>query len=134
MRKTIYVLDSYAILAYFQAEPGGLKVKALLKQAKAEDVVTSMSLINLGEVIYNTGRKLGENRAKEILDDIMLLPVQLAEVTLARVLSAAQIKTHYPISYADAFAVSLAQELNATIVTGDPEFKQVKSLVTLFWL
>jgi len=29
VRKTIYVLDSYAILAYFQAEPGGLKVKEL---------------------------------------------------------------------------------------------------------
>ena len=134
MRKTIYVLDSYAILAYFQAEPGGLKVKQLLKQANAEDAVTSMSLINLGEVIYNTGRKLGEDRAKEILDDIMLLPIQLAEVTRARVLAAAHIKTRYPISYADAFAVSLAQELNATIVTGDPEFKQVESLVTLFWL
>jgi len=134
VRKTIYVLDSYAILAYFQAEPGGLKVKELLKQAKAEDVVTSMSLINLGEVIYNTGRKLGECRAKEILDDIMLLPIEFAEVTRTRVLAAAQIKTQYPISYADAFAVSLAQELNATIVTGDPEFKQVDSLVTLFWL
>ena len=53
---------------------------------------------------------------------------------MARVLAAAQIKTQYPISYADAFAVALAQELNATIVTGDPEFKQVESIVTLFWL
>ncbi len=134
MRKPIYVLDSFAILAYFQAEPGGTKVKELLKQAKAEDAVTSLSLINLGEVIYNTGRKLGDDRAREILDDIMLLPIQLAEVTMARVLAAAQIKTQYPISYADAFAVALAQELNATIVTGDPEFKQVESIVTLFWL
>jgi ribonuclease VapC len=96
--------------------------------------VTSLSLINLGEVIYNTGRKLGDDRAREILGDIMLLPIQLAEVTMARVLAAAQIKTQYPISYADAFAVALAQELNATIVTGDPEFKQVESIVTLFWL
>ena len=134
MRKPIYVLDSFAILAYFQAEPGGTKVKELLKQAKAGDTVTSLSLINLGEVIYNTGRKLGDDRAMEILYDIMLLPIQLAEVTMARVLAAAQIKTLYPISYADAFAVGLAQELNATIVTGDPEFKQVESIVTLFWL
>lgn len=134
MRKPIYVLDSFAILAYFQAEPGGTKVKELLKQAKAGDSVTSLSLINLGEVIYNTGRKLGNDRAREILDDIMLLPIQLAEVTLARVLAAAQIKIQYPISYADAFAVALAQELNATMVTGDPEFKQVESIVTLFWL
>ena len=134
MRKTIYVLDSYAILAYFQAEPGGSRVKELLKQAKAEDALISMSLINLGEVVYTTGRKMSADKAEEILADIMLLPIQFAEVTLARVLAAAQIKTQFPISYDDAFAVSLAQELNATIVTGDPEFKQVESLVTLFWL
>ena len=134
MRKPIYVLDSFAILAYFQAEPGGTKVKELLKQAKAGDTMTYLSLINLGEVIYTTGRKLDNDRAREILDDIMLLPIQLAEVTMARVLAAAQIKTQYPISYADAFAVALSQELKAAIVTGDPEFKQVESIVTLFWL
>ena len=134
MRKTNYILDSYAILAYFQAEQGGAKVKELLKQAKAEDAVIFMSLINFGEVFYTTGRKLGEDKAKEIQHDLMLLPIQLAEVTKARILAAAQIKMKYPISYADAFAVSLAQEMNAAIVTGDPEFKQVESLVTLFWL
>jgi len=134
VRKPIYVLDSFAILAYFQAEPGGTKVKELLKQAKAGDTMTYLSLINLGEVIYTTGRKLDNDRAREILDDIMLLPIQLAEVTMARVLAAAQIKTQYPISYADAFAVALSQELKAAIVTGDPEFKQVESIVTLFWL
>lgn len=128
------MLDSYAILAYFQAEPGGLKVKELLKQAKAENALTTMSLINLGEVIYITGRKLREDRAKEIFGDIMLLPIQFAEVTKDRVIAAAQVKTRYPISYADAFTVSLAQELNATIVTGDPEFKKVESLVALLWI
>jgi ribonuclease VapC len=51
-----------------------------------------------------------------------------------RILAAAQIKAQYPISYADAFAVALAQELNAAIVTGDSEFKQVESIVKLSWL
>ena len=134
MKNPIYVLDSFALLAYFQAEAGGAKVKDILKQAKMGEVVTSLSLINLGEIIYITGRKLSNDRAKEILLDILLLPIQLAEVTMDRVLAAAQIKTQYPISYADAFAVALAQELNATIVTGDPEFKQVESIVKLSWL
>ena len=78
--------------------------------------------------------KLSNNKAKEILLDILLLPIQLAEVTMDRVLAAAQVKAQYPISYADAFAVALAQELNATIVTGDSEFKQVESIVKLSWL
>jgi len=134
VKNPIYVLDSFAILAYFQAEAGGAKVKDILKQAKMGDAAASLSLINLGEVIYITGRKLSNDKAKEVLRDILLFPIQLAEVTMDRVLAAAQIKTQYPISYADAFAVALAQELNATIVTGDQEFKQVDSIVKLSWL
>jgi hypothetical protein len=38
------------------------------------------------------------------------------------------------ISYAGAFAVALAQEMTATLVTGDPEFKRVESLVKIMWL
>ena len=134
MKNPIYVLDSFAVLAYFQAEVGGKKVKEILKQAKMEKAAVSLSLINLGEVIYITGRKLGKEKATEILRDILLLPIQLAEVTMDRVLAAAQIKAQYPISYTDAFAVALAQEFNATIVTGDSEFKQVESIVKLSWL
>jgi hypothetical protein len=38
------------------------------------------------------------------------------------------IKAQYAISYADAFVVALAQELQAKIVTANPEFKKVESL------
>ena len=38
------------------------------------------------------------------------------------------------MSYADAFAIALAQELNATIVTGDPEFRSVEKIVDILWL
>ncbi|MCP4579599.1 MAG: type II toxin-antitoxin system VapC family toxin [Deltaproteobacteria bacterium] len=50
-----------------------------------------------------------------------------------RVLDAAHIKARHAISYADAFAVSLAQELNATVVTADPEFNKVQPLVNILW-
>lgn len=134
MRKPSYILDSFALLAYFQAEPSGLRVKDILKQAKAEDALAFLSLINFGEIMYNVGRRLGDERATETLQDVLRLPIHLAEVTMDRVLAAAQVKAHYAISYADAFAVALAQELNATLVTGDPEFKQVESLISLLWL
>jgi predicted nucleic acid-binding protein len=44
------------------------------------------------------------------------------------------IKAQCAISYADAFVVVLAQELEATIVTADPEFQKVKSLTSIQWL
>jgi uncharacterized protein len=56
------------------------------------------------------------------------------EVTEERNLAAAWLKAKYPISYADAFAASLAQEVGASLVTGDPEFKTIKQNHSLVWL
>jgi predicted nucleic acid-binding protein len=56
------------------------------------------------------------------VDIIMAWPVRLSEPSAKQVLAAGDIKAKYPISYADAFAVSLAGELNAYLVSGDPEF------------
>jgi hypothetical protein len=43
------------------------------------------------------------------------------------------IKAQYAISYANAF-VAFAQELEATIVTADPEFQKVESVTSILWL
>ncbi|MBT3258675.1 MAG: type II toxin-antitoxin system VapC family toxin [Deltaproteobacteria bacterium] len=134
MKKPGYVLDSFAVLAYFQAETGGIKVKDILKKASSGKALAFLSVLNLGEIIYITERRLGRDTAESTLGDILRLPIQLAEAGMDRVLDAAHIKAHHAISYADAFAVSLARELNATIVTADPEFKKVQSLANILWL
>ncbi len=40
----------------------------------------------------------------------------------------------HPISYADAFVVATALNKGATIVTGDPEFKNVEYMVPIHWI
>ncbi|MGO9370888.1 MAG: type II toxin-antitoxin system VapC family toxin [Syntrophobacteraceae bacterium] len=134
MKKPNFVLDSFALLAYLQAEPASLKVKETLKLARDRDAQVFLSLINLGEIVYTVERKLGEDTSREVLQDVLTLPIEISEVTMERVLSAAHIKGKFPISYADAFAVALAQEMTATLITGDPEFKRVESLVKIMWL
>jgi hypothetical protein len=64
-------------------------------------------------------------------DVILSSAIHFEEVTLDRVLTAAQVKAHHTICYTDTFTVALAQELDATIVTGNPEFKQVESFVQI---
>ena len=44
------------------------------------------------------------------------------------------IKAGHALSYADAFAAALARSLNAVLITGDPEFRSVESLVRVEWL
>ena len=132
--KKRYVLDSYALLAYFQGEHGGAKVKEILKEASLAKALIHMSVINVGEVVYITSRKLGKASSQALFKDISLLPVQLVEASMERVLIAANIKARYPISYGDSFAVALAKELGATVVTGDPEFRKVENEVGVLWL
>jgi ribonuclease VapC len=47
---------------------------------------------------------------------------------------AAELKARFAMSYPDTFAVASAMEHNATLVTGDPEFRQVEQLVKILWI
>jgi ribonuclease VapC len=129
-----YVLDSFALLAYFQAETGGPAVRALFEAARDSQATLHVSLINVGEMYYIVHREQGRERAEEMLRDLRALPIALDLASEARILAAARIKAQYPLSYADAFVVALAQELGATVVTGDPEFKNVAAIVNVMWL
>jgi ribonuclease VapC len=129
-----YILDSFALLSYLQAEAGGPTIRGLLEQARDDKTRLAMSLINLGETYYLMYREQGAQHANDMLDDFRDLPITLYDATEARILAAARIKAQYPLAYADAFAIALAQELKATLITGDPEFRKVESLVQILWL
>lgn len=134
MKKTKYILDSYALLAYFQAEPAGVKVRKILKDAMAHHVVAYLSVISLGEIYYIIARKIGEEKAAASIEDISCLPISLIDATKERVLAAAHVKAQHTVSYADAFVVAAAVEHSAAIVTGDPEFKETESLAAVLWI
>lgn len=129
-----YVLDSFAILSLLQKEPGSDLLIALLRQASEGTVQLSMSLINLGEVFYIIARRWGEEQTRITMANLETLPIEWSEADRSRILAAAALKSNHPISYADAFAAALAQEFEATIVTGDPEFDAVADLIEIEWL
>ena len=129
-----YVLDSYALFALLQREEGHETVTNLMARAESQEASLRLSLINWGELCYILERDHGERVAMEMVSDIEKLPVAISEIDRQRVLAAAHIKARYPVSYADAFAIALAQELGASVVTGDQEFKKVESVVSVLWL
>jgi hypothetical protein len=45
---SLYVLDTFVLVAHFEAELGGEAVKNLLKQAEDGEIFLAMSLINMG--------------------------------------------------------------------------------------
>lgn len=131
---SVYVLDTFAVMAHFQSESGGEKVLELLEQGERGEIFLAMSLINVGEMVYVVRCEKGRTKAESMLDDLYSLPIKFYEATKERILAAAWLKSEYSISYADVFAASLAQELNAPLVTGHPEFKAIKQNLSLLWL
>jgi predicted nucleic acid-binding protein len=129
-----YVFDSFALLAYFGNEPGAEIVEQLLQQAQGQTATLHLSLVNLGEVYYIIQRERGREAAVATLALMDQLPLHQETVDRPRVLAASALKADHAISYADAFAVALGQQLQGSVVTGDPEFQQVAAQVEILWL
>lgn len=129
-----YVLDSYALLALLQDEPGAQEVEDLIV---SDDTEVTVSVINLGEVFYILARKIGKEAASTFERKVMETPkIVVADASWQRVKAAAVLKSIGGISFADCFGASLSLELDATLVTGDIEFKGLEETEALkvMWL
>lgn len=129
-----YVVDSFAWITLLQKEPDWETMQEFFRKAKAGRISLYMSLINFGEIVYLVERRLGLSAAHQFLGKAKIAPIELVPATYQRVIEAAHIKASYPMSYADAFAAALAQEFDAAMLTGDPEFRAVEHLIELHWL
>lgn len=129
-----YVFDSHALLAFFQGEPDAETVEKILRQSHAESSNVFIPLINLGEIIYLTKRRFGDEKKIELLSRIYQLGLKIIPVSDALVFQAAELKAQYALSYADCFALACAINHSAVLVTEDPEFKSVEHLVSIKWI
>jgi ribonuclease VapC len=121
-----FVLDSFAMLAYFRNESGGEKVEQLLNEAAAGKHELHMTCINAGEVYYMAYRKDSADKAALVWKALQQFPIDIAEADMSITLKAAQIKARYSLSYADAFAAALTIQKKAVLITGDNEFELLK--------
>jgi predicted nucleic acid-binding protein len=128
------VFDSWALLAWIRNESSATRVEELLGQAERGELLLSMSWINAGEVFYMLVRKHSQQVADEFLTRLPSLPIRLVLPDELAVLESARLKASHRISYADAFAVSLARREAAVLVTGDPELLNLEDWVPLEWI
>ncbi len=131
--KTV-VLDSFALLAYFEKEPGWQRVTTLLTEAAASKHSLECTVVNWGEVCYITERVYGREKADVVLRIMDDLPISWIDVdrSLARV--AADFKVAEGLAYADCFAAALAYTKEGPLVTGDPEFTRLEGKISIEWL
>jgi ribonuclease VapC len=129
-----YLFDSHALLAFFQKEKGSEIVAGILRKALKQRQDRLICVINLGEIIYLTKRRFGDNKKVEILGRIFQMGFKVLPAPESLVFKAAELKAEYPISYADCFSLACAMEHAAILVTGDPDFKKVAHLVSIQWI
>lgn len=129
-----WVLDSYAVLALLQKEPGAEEVVERLEQAQEGTVLLLMTWVNLGEVLYTVERRRGSGNLPEVLGLLEASALRFVDVDRELTLTAAKIKANHRLAYADAFAAALAIREDARLMTGDPEFRQLEDQVAIHWL
>jgi predicted nucleic acid-binding protein len=127
-----YVLDAWALLAMLQGEePAASRVAELFRAGERQEAALFLSMINLGEVYYRTGRRIDRAAAADMLTGVRRLALVIVPVSDDLVLAAADFKMQYAISYADAFAAALADRAGATLVSGDPELEQLRDRIKI---
>lgn len=125
-----FVLDAWAILAFLQGEePAASRVREVIEGAQDRTARLFVSIINIGEVYYRVGKTHSPKEADSVLTDLYLLPIEILSADDDTVLAAARLKMTYVLSYADAFAAVIAQQIDATLLTGDPELLSLKRFV-----
>jgi ribonuclease VapC len=128
------VLDSYALIAYFQRQSGYEEVAALLGECAAKGCEVCISVVNWGEVIYHALRNGGERRAQLAEAAMEAIPIVVVEANKEFTMQAARLKAFRRLSYADCFAAALAMKKKGELVTGDKEFKTVEKEIKVRWI
>jgi len=131
------VLDFWAMIAWLQGEePARAKVHDLLERATRNPVKLGISLINVGEVFCLIAKRRGAAVAERFLAELAAMPIQPLLPDRRLILNAARLKSRYPVSCADAFAVETARDQNAVLVTGDPELWRLSKHepIELLWV
>jgi ribonuclease VapC len=131
---TAYLFDSHAMLVFFQREPGADIVEGILRQSFQKPSDRLICMINLGEIIYLTKRRFGDEKKIELLSRIYQLGFTVLSIPDSLVMQAAELKSQHNLSYADCFALACSINHSAVLVTGDPEFKTVAHLVAIEWI
>ncbi len=128
------VLDSYALLAFFEGEVAGEKVRDILKDAAEHDRELWLSVINWGEILYIIEREAGKDKREDIARLMSQMHISIIDADQEITAQAASYKAKGRISYADCFAAALAKQKKAELVTGDSEFKALENEIKIHWL
>lgn len=129
-----FVLDSSALMTFFENRAGADRVEELLAKAAEARRPLLMSVVNWGEVYYSVWRARGEKVAEAKLQEIAQLPIQVVDADMDLTRLAASMKAAHKLPYADCFAAALAENRKAILVTADKDFECCATMLKISWV
>ena len=123
-----FLLDTSALLALRDDEPGAERVAYLLQSAADSGINCHGCFISLMEVLYRVWKDEGEEAGRSAYRVCQRLPITWLHESAPLLERAAEIKARFPLSLADAWIAAAAFELAATLVHKDPEYEKVSGL------
>lgn len=125
----VLLLDTSALLTLRDDEPGADRVEQVLE---APNTCCACFLTRM-EVLYRVWKDEDERAARLAYEQIRALPLQWIEASEPLLERAASIKARHALSLADAWIAAAAQQVGATLLHKDPEFRAIADL-TQEWL
>lgn len=123
-----YLLDTSALLALRDNEPGAERVAALIAAAAREELACHACFITQMELLYRVWKDEGEEAGRAAYAICLRLPITWLHESPDLLERAAAIKACFPLSLADAWIAAAALQLDASLVHKDPEFEKIADL------
>lgn len=123
-----FLLDTSALLALRDDEPGAERVATLLEAAARGEFACHACFISQMELLYRIWKDEGEEAGRTAYAICLGLPITWLHESPELLERAAAIKACFPLSLADAWIAAAALQLDAILVHKDPEFEKVAAL------
>ena len=123
------VLDTSAVMTFFENRSGSEKVEELIKKTMDGKAELMMSMINWGEVYYSVWRARGKDVAEAKLQFLAQIPVEVVAPDAELTKLAASYRAERKLPYADCFAAALAKMRQAEVLTADADFAAIEDEV-----
>ena len=127
--RDLVLLDTSALLALRDDEPGAQRVAALLvDSAKGPASSWLVCFMSRMEVLYRVGKAEGEHCGRLAHEQLLALPIRWVEASDALLMRAAELKAGFALSVADAWIAAAADLEGARLLHKDPEFRAIPQL------
>jgi predicted nucleic acid-binding protein len=117
-----FLLDTSALLALRDGEPGSDQVADLLYQAQRGKTLCLICFMSLMEILYRVWRDENESAGLLACEQCRSLPLQVVHESRPLLERAARIKATKRLFLADSWIAAAALQEGATLVHKDPEF------------